>query len=94
MRFSIVFRGTGIGLWFLCSLGIMSWASGAEKPQPKTVPQMQAVPLPNHEISFQRNGTEIARYYFGPDLRRPFLFPIIGPSGRSLTRIGHPHDPE
>lgn len=32
--------------------------------------------------------------YFGPDLRRPFLFPIIGPSGRSLTRMGHPHDPE
>src|SRR6185503_14839558 len=28
------------------------------------------------------------------DLRRPFLFPVIGPSGRSLTRMGHPHDPE
>jgi hypothetical protein len=27
-------------------------------------------------------------------LRRPFLFPIIGPAGRSLTRMGHPHDPE
>ncbi|MEJ2705302.1 MAG: PmoA family protein, partial [Sedimentisphaerales bacterium] len=25
---------------------------------------------------------------------RPFLFPVIGPSGRSLTRMGHPHDPE
>jgi hypothetical protein len=55
---------------------------------------MQAVPLPNHEISFQRNGSEIARYYFGPDLHRPFVFPLIGPSGRSLTRMGHPRDPE
>ena len=55
---------------------------------------MQALPLPNHEISFQRNGRELARYYYGPDLNRPFLYPIVGPSGRSLTRMGHPHDPE
>jgi len=58
------------------------------------VPTVQAIPLPNHEVSFQRDGDEIARYHFGPDLRRPFVFPVIGPSGRSLTRMGHPHDPE
>lgn len=58
------------------------------------VPRVQAVPLPNHEVSFQRDGAEVARYHFGPDLRRPFVFPVIGPSGRSLTRMGHPHDPE
>lgn len=57
------------------------------------VPLMQAVPQPYDQISFQRDGEEIARYYFGADLHRPFVFPIIGPSGRSLTRIGHPHDP-
>jgi hypothetical protein len=55
---------------------------------------MQVVPLPDHQASFQRDGQELARYHFGPDLRRPFLFPIVGPSGRSLTRMGHPHDPE
>ncbi len=55
---------------------------------------MQAVPQPYHQISFQRDGQEIARYHFGPDLRRPFLFPVIGPSGHALTRMGHPHDPE
>jgi methane monooxygenase PmoA-like len=62
--------------------------------QQKTVPRIQAVPQPHEEISFQRDGTEIARYYFGRDLRRPFLFPIVGPAGVSLTRMGHPHDPE
>ncbi len=62
--------------------------------QTKPVPQLQAVPQPAHQISFQRAGQEIARMHFGPDLRRPFLFPIIGPTGRSLTRMGHPHDPE
>lgn len=63
-------------------------------PQPKPVPRMQVIPMPYCQASFQRNGVEIARYHFGPTLSRPFLFPIIGPSGRSLTRIGHPHDAE
>jgi len=55
---------------------------------------MQAIPLPKEEISFQRNGVELARYYFGHDLNRPFVYPMMGPAGRSLTRMGHPHDPE
>jgi hypothetical protein len=54
---------------------------------------MQAVPQPYDQVSFQRDGVEIARFHFGPSLRRPFVFPLIGPSGRSLTRMGHPHDP-
>jgi hypothetical protein len=63
-------------------------------PTPKAVPGMQVIPLPYNQASFQRNGREIMRYHFGPGLHRPFLFPIIGPSGQSLTRMGHPHDPE
>jgi hypothetical protein len=61
--------------------------------QPKPVPTAQTIPLPNNQVSFQRDGHEIARFHFGPDNRRPFVFPMIGPSGRSLTRMGHPHDP-
>lgn len=65
-------------------------ASSVSKP----VPRMQVIPQPYHQASFQRDGVEIARYHFGPALHRPFIFPVIGPSGRSLTRMGHPHDPE
>jgi len=54
---------------------------------------MQAVPQPDAQVSFQRDGVELARYHFGPTQLRPFVFPIIGPAGRSLTRMGHPHDP-
>jgi hypothetical protein len=54
---------------------------------------MQAIPLPYDQVSFQRDGTEIARYHFGKDLRRPFVYPLIGPAGHSLTRMGHPQDP-
>ncbi len=60
---------------------------------PKPVPRMQVVPLPHHEFAFQRDGQELARYHFSPEDKRPFLFPVIGPGGRSLTRVGHPHDP-
>jgi len=29
----------------------------------------------------------------GQGMRRPFLYPVLGPSGLPLTRMGHPHDP-
>jgi hypothetical protein len=60
---------------------------------PKPVPKVQAVPQPYDQVSFQLDGKELTRAHFGPTLRRPFVFPIVGPSGRSLTRMGHPHDP-
>jgi len=59
----------------------------------KPVPRMQVLPLPGDQASVRRDGVEIARYYFAKDLHRPFLYPLVGPSGRSLTRMGHPHDP-
>jgi len=64
------------------------------QPSWKPIPRMQAVPQPYGQISFQRDEQEIARYHFGHGLRRPFVYPVIGPSGRPLTRWGHPHDPE
>lgn len=63
-------------------------------PGGKPVPRLQIIPLPYDQASFQRDGVEITRYHFGPSLERPFLFPLVGPSGRCLTRMGHPHDPQ
>jgi hypothetical protein len=62
-------------------------------PSAKSVPRMQVLPLPGDQASVERDRLEIARYYFAKDLHRPFLYPLIGPSGRSLTRMGHPRDP-
>ena len=59
----------------------------------RPVPRMQAIQLPLGQVSFQDRGRELTRYYFTPLHRRPFLFPIVGPSGHMLTRIGHPRDP-
>ena len=61
---------------------------------PKPVPRVQAIPQPYDQVSFQIDGVEWARYHYGKELRRPFVFPLIGPAGRSLTRMGHPHDPD
>jgi len=80
---------------FLAGLLIGSSARAQEAlPSPKPIPRLAVVPMPYHQASFQRDGVEITRYYFGQGLNRPYLFPVIGPSGRSLTRMGHPRDPE
>src|SRR5215213_8512029 len=82
----------------LTAVGIVapSAAAPATQPAPATrpVPRVQAVPQPYEQVAFERDGVEIARYHFGPALRRPFVFPVVGPAGRSLTRMGHPRDPE
>jgi hypothetical protein len=64
--------------------------SAVERP----VPKLQVLPLPHDQASFVRGDTEIARCHFAPTQRRPFIFPVVGPSGRSLTRMGHPRDPQ
>lgn len=50
----------------------------------------QVIPLPNQQATFLIDGTERTRWHFGASYPRPFLYPIVGPSGNSLTRMGHP----
>lgn len=91
-------RGTGVlALTFILTLlsGRLRSAVAAddELPEAKPVPDLQVLPLPYDQASFQSRGDELTRYHFGPGLKRPFLYPLMGPAGRSLTRMGHPHDP-
>ncbi|MBM3997362.1 MAG: hypothetical protein FJ303_24915 [Planctomycetes bacterium] len=75
---------------FIC---VHLWLIPPASAQPKPVPRVQAVPQPYDQVSFQQGGIEIARFHFGSTLKRPFVFPVIGPSGLPLTRMGHPQDP-
>lgn len=68
-------------------------AAPTSRPTTQPVPQLQLLPQPYDQASFTRDGREIARYHFGSALHRPFLYPLNGPSGRSLVRMGHPRDP-
>jgi methane monooxygenase PmoA-like len=88
MRTANKWRPTTAVLFVLAMLG-----GTRADAQSKPVPLLQAVPLPYDQVSFQRDGVEMTRAHFGSTLKRPFLFPIQGASGKTLTRMGHPQDP-
>ncbi len=60
----------------------------------KPFPRVEAIPIQDDAVSFCVDGKEVLRYNAGHGMFRPFLFPVIGPSGRQVTRMGHPHDPK
>ncbi len=51
------------------------------------------VPLPDQQVSLQIEGVERLRWHFGNAYPRPFFYPLVGPSGASLIRMGHPGAP-
>ncbi|MEQ9409363.1 MAG: PmoA family protein [Fuerstiella sp.] len=53
-------------------------------------PRCEVLPLPDHQVSFRIDGEEKLKWHFGPQYPRPFFYPFNGPSGVSLTRMGHP----
>lgn len=57
------------------------------------IPRCQSIPLPDHQVSFQIDGAERLRWHFGPQYPRPFFYPLVGPGGSTLTRMGHPGAP-
>jgi methane monooxygenase PmoA-like len=57
------------------------------------IPRCQVVPLPDHQVTFLIDGRERLRWHFGVNSPRPYFFPLNGPSGTSLTRMGHPGAP-
>ena len=57
---------------------------------PFQFPKCQIVPLPNDQVSLQVDGKERVRWHFDPKYPRPFFYPFNGPSGETLTRMGHP----
>jgi hypothetical protein len=60
---------------------------------PYKFPRCEIVPQPDHQASFQIDGIERLRWHFGPSYPRPFFYPLLGPSGSPLTRMGHPGAP-
>lgn len=50
----------------------------------------ELLPLPDRQVSFLVDGIEKTRWHFDQKYPRPFFYPLNGPSGVSLTRMGHP----
>jgi len=71
----------------LLACGLLSVQAGDGK-----IPLLRVEPQPHHQVSFVAGAVEKTRWHFGSDAPRPFFFPFNGPSGTSLTRMGHPGD--
>jgi hypothetical protein len=61
---------------------------------PYTVPRVQIVPQTDDQLSFQVSGQERLRWNAALRYPRPCFFPLMGPTGRSVTRMGHPAAPD
>ncbi len=59
----------------------------------KTVPRCEVIPEAGHQVSFRIARREVLRWHAANDYPRPYFYPLIGPSGESLTRMGHPGAP-
>lgn len=60
----------------------------------KLFPRCQAIPVSGYEVKFVVDGWHRLSWHYGTDYPRPYLDPLIGPSGVSLTRMGHPGAPD
>lgn len=70
---------------FLLTVGLLPVSAQDFVPQ-----RCEVLPLPNHQAQFLIDGVEKTRWHFGRQYPGPFLYPLNGPSGVSLTRMGHP----
>src|SRR5690349_20694546 len=57
---------------------------------PRSFPRVQILPEVGR-ASLRIDGVERAGYEFGQGQSRPFVYPLIGPSGTPMTRMGHPN---
>ena len=79
-------------LLLCCLLLVGSISSALSEPERRSfvIDRCQLVPLPGHQVSFRIDGVEKTRWHYGREYPRPFFFPFNGPSGVSLTHMGHP----
>jgi len=57
---------------------------------PFELQRCEIIPQADHQAAFQIDGDEKIRWHHSESYPRPFFFPLPGPSGSSLTRMGHP----
>jgi len=75
----------------MCCFGVVLLSTGIAHGQQEFEPsRCELLPLPDSQVAFSIDGVEKTRWHFGRDSPGPFLYPFNGPSGVSLTRMGHP----
>ena len=75
---------------FFTSAALTALVLAQQPDKPFTIDRCEILPLPDQQASMRIDGVEKTRWHFDADYPRPFFFPFNGPSGVSLTRMGHP----
>lgn len=57
-------------------------------------PRCTVVPGANQDFEVRIDGRLRTAWHFTASSPRPFLYPLVGPSGQSVTRMGHPGAPD
>ena len=60
--------------------------------RPLPFPAVQVLPDANDRVWVNYNNRNLLGYCYAESYRKPFFYPVTGPSGRSVTRLGHPRD--
>ncbi|MDV6032599.1 MAG: hypothetical protein F9B45_21440 [Phycisphaera sp. RhM] len=76
-----------VGLWVVVAVCAIGRSLIAQDYRP---PRCEIVPLADHQVSLRIDGREKLRWHYGEQYPRPFFYPFNGPSGETLTRMGHP----
>ncbi len=63
---------------------------GTGKARP--FPAVQVLPDANERVWVSHDNRNLLGYCYSGQYRKPFFYPVNGPSGRSVTRLGHPRD--
>lgn len=75
-------------LFLLLSFPALTFAQ--EKAGNFSPDRCELIPETDQRVSFRIDGKEQVGWHFGTNYPRPFFHPLNGPSGTSLTRMGHP----
>lgn len=54
----------------------------------------EITPTADHQFQFSIDGKPRLNWCFAPYHPRPFFYPLVGPGGGQLTRMGHPGAPD
>ena len=55
-------------------------------------PAVQVLPDANDRVWVSHDNRNLLGYCYSGQYRKPFFYPVNGPSGQSVTRFGHPRD--